>query len=124
MTVPVTGLLYDAYDEASYHSHNLYITTWDGQPVHSHHIKGITSFDVGHEHRYSGTTERAPSGISHTHRYFTYTTINSGHKHVIKGVTGPDIPLPGGGHYHEFSGVTTVDGATPHRHQYSGRTSM
>ncbi|WP_439644833.1 hypothetical protein [Caldalkalibacillus mannanilyticus] len=42
----------------------------------------------------------------------------------MRGVTGPVIFLPGGGHYHEFSGVTSVDGAIPHRHKYSGHTSL
>ena len=38
--------------------------------------------------------------------------------------TGPAIPLPNGGHYHESSGFTTVNGTNPHRHSYSGRTSL
>ena len=39
------------------------------------------------------------------------------------GVTGPAIELTNGGHVHEFAGRTFVSGATPHAHQYSGRTS-
>lgn len=46
------------------------------------------------------------------------------HQHVINGVTGPAIALPNGGHYHEFSGETTVDGRIAHRHRYEGRTSL
>lgn len=121
--VPVTGFMYHSDGDNPFHSHNLYITTWDSKPVHIHHFRGDTSFDVGHKHRYAGTTEPAPSGVQHSHRYFTFTTFDAGHKHVIKGVTGPAVPLLGGGHYHEFSGITTVDGVTPHRHKYSGRTS-
>lgn len=120
--IPVTGLLYDSGESPS-HSHILYITSWDGRPIHTHQFKGVTSFDVGHNHRYAGTTEPAPSGVQHTHRYFTFTTFDDEHKHSIRGVTGPAIASSGGGHFHEFSGVTTVDGAIPHRHKYSGRTS-
>lgn len=123
MVIPVSGFLYESESSDPMHSHQLYITTWDGMPVHTHEFKGITSFDVGHSHRYAGTTEPAPSGVQHTHRYFTFTSIDERHRHQIRGITGPAIPLPNGGHYHEFSGVTTVDGATPHRHRYSGRTS-
>lgn len=51
------------------------------------------------------------------------TSINEGHRHEIRGVTGPAIPLSSGGHYHNFQGVTSVDGAHPHTHKYSGKTS-
>jgi len=51
------------------------------------------------------------------------TTFNDGHKHEIRGMKCPAIPLPGGGHYHNFHGVTTVNGAHPHSHKYSGNTS-
>jgi hypothetical protein len=121
--IPLTGVLYHSDGDDTLHSHNLYIMTWDGRPVHTHEFKGVTSFNVGHDHRYAGTTKPAPSGIQHTHRYTTFTTFDAEHRHVIRGITGPAIPLPGGGHYHEFSGVTPVDGATPHRHRYEGRTS-
>lgn len=105
------------------HSHSLYIMSWDGKPVHVHHISGVTSFADGHHHKYVGTTAPALSGVPHTHQYFTFTSVNDGHRHEIRGVTGPDIPLPNGGHFHEFHGVTTVSGRTPHSHSYSGRTS-
>ncbi|RYL94293.1 hypothetical protein EWI07_05550 [Sporolactobacillus sp. THM7-4] len=62
-------------------------------------------------------------GVPHTHRYFTFTSFDDGHRHEIRGVTGPAVPLPDGGHYHEFSGTTTVNGATPHSHKYAGNTS-
>ncbi|WP_202077803.1 YmaF family protein [Caldalkalibacillus salinus] len=121
--VPVTGYLCAFTGDGDTHTHSLYVTTWDGQPVHTHQFKGVTSFDVGHNHRYAGTTEPAPSGVQHTHRYFTFTSIDARHKHVIRGTTGPAIPLPNGGHYHEFSGMTSVNGETPHSHRYSGKTS-
>jgi hypothetical protein len=124
MYIPVSGFMYDSDDSNPMHSHQLYITSWDGQPIHTHEFKGNTSFDDGHRHRYAGTTEPAPSGIQHTHKYFTFTSVDNRHNHQIRGITGPAIPLGSGGHFHEFSGFTTVDGTTPHRHRYSGRTSL
>jgi hypothetical protein len=126
LEIPVSGFMYHSDDSDPMHSHQLFITQWDGRPVpaHVHEFRGVTSFDVGHNHRYAGTTEPAPSGVPHTHRYFTFTSVDDRHRHEIHGVTGPAIQLPNGGHYHEFSGFTTVNGANPHRHGYSGRTSL
>jgi len=127
MEIPVTGYMYHSDDSDPMHSHYVYITSWDGRQMqmstHVHEFRGATTFDMGHNHRFTGRTEPAPSGVQHTHRYFTFTTIDDGHTHQIRGITGPAIPLPGGGHYHEFSGVTTVGGLMPHSHRYSGRTS-
>lgn len=105
------------------HSHEMFLVMWDGTALHTHHFSGVTSYDVGHSHSYAGTTAPAPTGVPHTHKYYTVTSRDNGHTHVLEGVTGPDIPLPGGGHYHFFSGYTTVDGAVPHSHAYSGRTT-
>ncbi|GIN37179.1 YmaF family protein [Heyndrickxia oleronia] len=121
--IPVTGFMVHSPDSNNDHSHILYLTTWDGRPLHKHNFSGVTSFNVGHEHRYAGTTEPAPTGVPHTHKYFTITSLDDGHKHEIRGVTGPAIPMTGGGHYHNFHGVTTVNGARPHSHKYTGRTS-
>jgi hypothetical protein len=55
-------------------------------------------------------------------RMYTETTFNDGHTHFIRGTTGEAIPIPGGGHYHYFEGVTTVNGRHPHAHEYQGRT--
>lgn len=123
MEIPITGFVVHSGDDDSSHSHKLYITSWDRQPVHVHHFAGITSFDVGHDHHYAGTTAPAPSGVPHTHAYAAETTFNAGHLHIIRGVTGPAIPLPGGGHIHHFEGFTTVNGEMPHRHHYAGETS-
>jgi hypothetical protein len=120
--IPIQGYLVESNDHESNHSHKLYITSWDGRPVHVHPFSGTTSFDVGHDHQYIGVTEPAPSGIQHVHGYFANTSFNDGHIHFISGTTGPAIDLPGGGHYHLFEGYTTVNGATPHRHKYSGST--
>lgn len=123
MEIPVTGFIFHSGDsEDSPHSHRLYITSWNGRPVHVHDFGGVTSFDMGHRHQYAGRTEPAPSGVQHTHGYFVATSVDDGHTHVIRGKTGPAIPIAGGGHYHPFEGVTTVNGANPHAHHYAGRT--
>jgi hypothetical protein len=124
--IPVSGFIYesDGAHSDSQHSHVLYLTHWDGRPVHVHDFEGITSFDVGHRHEYEGTTEPAPSGVPHTHRYHTLTSFDDGHKHEIRGTTGPALPVPGGGHIHRFEGVTSVNGDTPHEHSYWGETSV
>ncbi|WP_102345156.1 YmaF family protein [Bacillus sp. Marseille-P3661] len=124
MGIPVSGYMYHLDDSDPYHSHRLYITSWDGKPIHTHNFSGVTSYDVGHNHKYVGRTEPAASGVQHTHRYFTFTSIDDGHEHIIQGVTGPAIFLPNGGHIHEFNGMTTVDGQTPHYHRYSGKTNF
>ncbi|GMA59941.1 YmaF family protein [Alicyclobacillus fastidiosus] len=119
----VYGLVYEPdHSESDTHSHEIYLITWDGRPLHTHGFCGITTLNVGHRHAYSGFTQPAPSGVPHTHLYSTITTLNDGHRHRISGRTGPAIPLPSGGHIHYFSGITTVDGRTPHTHTYSGTT--
>ncbi|MEH7307546.1 YmaF family protein [Neobacillus drentensis] len=124
MEIPITGFIIHSTDSnSSEHSHHLYLTSWNGAPIHRHHFSGVTSFIGGHDHKYAGTTEPAPTGVQHSHKYFTVTSLNDGHKHEIRGVTGPAISLPGGGHYHKFQGVTTVNGDHPHSHKYSGTTS-
>ncbi|TFE27225.1 YmaF family protein [Cohnella luojiensis] len=122
MDIPVTGFVFHSGDDDPHHSHKLYITSWDGRPVHVHPFEGITSFDVGHQHHYAGVTESAPSGVQHSHGYYAVTSFNDGHTHTISGRTGPVIPLPNGGHYHYFEGYTTVNGRIPHTHMYQGNT--
>lgn len=122
MEIAVTGFIVHSGDSDPDHSHKLYITSWDGNPVHVHAFAGETSFDDGHSHPYSGWTEAAPTGVPHVHRYFTNAAVVNGHSHVIRGVTGQAIPIMGGGHYHLFEGFTTVDGVRPHSHSYRGST--
>ena len=121
----VFGVVYhrDGHDDDDQHTHQMYLISWDGEALHVHNFAGVTSYNVGHRHRYLGTTEPAPSGVPHTHAYYTETSFDDGHRHVIRGCTGPAIPLPGGGHYHLFRGYTTVDGRIPHTHYYCGKTS-
>ncbi|MDB5084076.1 MAG: hypothetical protein JWN30_962 [Bacilli bacterium] len=120
----VSGVVYDSGEyQSDSHAHEIFLITWDGRQLHTHGFAGITSFDVGHRHHYAGMTSPAPSRVQHTHHYSTVTTLNDGHTHFISGVTGPAIPVPSGGHIHLFEGVSTINGRTPHRHSYSGRTS-
>lgn len=124
LEISITGFVVCSDDSDSEHSHELYITSWDGRPVytHVHAFAGNTSFDVGHYHHYAGVTEPAPSRIEHVHNYYAETSFNDGHSHTIRGTTGPAIPLPEGGHFYRFEGYTTVNGMTPHSHSYCGNT--
>ncbi|MNW45596.1 YmaF family protein [compost metagenome] len=122
MEIPITGFVHCSDDSDGQHSHKLYITSWNGRPVHVHSFSGVTSFDVGHAHKYAGVTEPAPTGVPHVHVYHTQTTFNDGHIHLIRGTTGNAIPLPNGGHFHYFEGVTSINGAIPHTHSYQGKT--
>ncbi|WP_312889225.1 hypothetical protein [Desertibacillus haloalkaliphilus] len=61
--IPITGLIFSD-GEGSLHSHHLYITIWDGKSLHTHELKAVTSFDVGHDHRYAATTEPSRSVFS------------------------------------------------------------
>lgn len=123
MEIPVEGFLYEN-EMGGAHTHELYLTSWGGRPVHVHNFAGVTTIDVGHRHHYAGTTAPAPSGVPHTHAYETITSFDDGHTHLIRGVTGPAIPVQGGGHIHYFQGVTTVNGQIPHAHRYSGQTGI
>ncbi|MBE3595895.1 MAG: hypothetical protein IMW86_02505 [Hydrogenibacillus sp.] len=125
METQVTGFLYEK-EEGGMHAHELILTSWGGRPVHVHvhAFAGVTSTDLGHHHRYAGTTAPAPSGVPHTHRYEVVTSFDDGHSHVIRGVTGPAVPVPGGGHIHYFEGVTTASGAVLHTHHYRGYTRV
>lgn len=122
MDIPITGFVVHSHNGDSDHSHKLYITSWDGRPVHVHPFSGVTSYDYGHNHHYAGMTESAPSGVPHVHNYYAQTSFDAHHSHIIRGTTGPAIPLPGGGHYHHFEGYTTVNGSHPHAHAYNGNT--
>ncbi|MCY9589825.1 hypothetical protein PC41400_16530 [Paenibacillus chitinolyticus] len=122
MKIPVTGFVMDSGDDDAHHSHKLFITSWNGTPVHVHAFSGITSIEDGHSHEYASWTAPAPTGVPHVHGYHTETSLNQGHIHMIQGTTGPAIDLPGGGHYHLFEGYTTINGSHPHSHAYSGRT--
>ncbi|TMV46299.1 hypothetical protein FE783_26805 [Paenibacillus mesophilus] len=121
MKIPVTGFVMDSGDD-DHHSHRLYITSWDGRPVHVHPFSGVTSISDGHSHQYASWTAPAPSGVPHVHDYQVTTSFDFGHTHHIQGTTGPAVPLLGGGHYHLFEGFTTINGRHPHSHAYGGRT--
>lgn len=74
--IPVTGLMYDS-DENPSHSHILYITSWNGRPVHTHQFKGVTSFDEEHKHSIRGVTGPAVavSGGGHFHEFSKHHQI-------------------------------------------------
>lgn len=96
MDIPITGLIFHSPNSNldSEHSHVLYLTSWDGRPLHKHHFSGVTSFNVGHEHRYAGTTKPAPSGVPHTHEYFTVTSFDDGHNMKFEGSQDRQLPCP------------------------------
>ena len=52
LEIPVSGFMYHSDDSDPMHSHQLFITQWDGRPVpaHVHEFRGVTSFDAGHNH--------------------------------------------------------------------------
>jgi hypothetical protein len=60
MKIPVTGFVMDSGDGDTLHSHKLYITSWNGRPVHVHAFSGVTSIDDGHSHQYASWTAPAP----------------------------------------------------------------
>ena len=124
MDIPVYGfVIHEDGDSNGAHRHEMYLMTSDGRVLHVHEFSGFTSHDVGHHHQYAGTTNPAPNTPNHAHDYETYISFDDGHRHLIRGRTGPAIPLSTGGHIHFFEGITTVNGAIPHYHRYSGRTS-
>lgn len=89
MDIPVTGfVVHSGGEDDPHHAHRLYITSWDGRPVHVHPFSGTTSYDAGHRHHYAGMTEPAPSGVQHVHGYFAVTSFDDGHSHTIRGTTG------------------------------------
>ena len=47
MKIPVTGFVMDSGDDDAQHSHKLYITSWNGRPVHVHAFSGVTSINDG-----------------------------------------------------------------------------
>lgn len=98
------------------HSHDFHI--------HLHLMRGFTTFDLDHCHKFCGKTDYARSGVQHVHYYSIYTSFDRGHSHLIYGYTGPAIFLPDGRHYHLFQGRTSVDGSIPHSHEYFGATSL
>ncbi|PDO09550.1 MAG: hypothetical protein BLM47_12035 [Candidatus Reconcilbacillus cellulovorans] len=109
------------------HAHPFYLEWWNlyrPPDAHEHNMSGVTSYDVGHHHRYAGMTEPADDVPGHVHAYAFETSFDDGHTHRIRGVTGPAIPLPDGRHYHVFGGVTTVAGRVPHSHRYGGATDV
>ncbi|SFT09266.1 YmaF family protein [Paenibacillus sp. BC26] len=126
MKIPISGFIFDSGEDDSLHAHKLFITSWDGNPrqVHIHSLSGMTTVNDGHSHQYVNWTAPSPTGVPHVHSYNTVTFVSQGHTHTLQGTTGPAVPLPNGGHYHQFEGFTTVDGRNPHSHGYNGQTGV
>lgn len=57
----------------------------------------------------------------HVHEYSDSTEVADAHQHVMRGVTGPAIPLPNGSHYHVMRGLTSWQDL--HYHCYCVNTS-
>ncbi len=45
--IPVTGFMVHSPDSNNDHSHILYLTTWDGRPLHKHNFSGVTHLMLG-----------------------------------------------------------------------------
>ena len=90
MDTPVYGfVIHEDGDSNGVHRHEMYLMTWDGRVLHVHEFSGFTSHDVGHHHRYAGTTNPAPNTPNHAHDYETITSFDDGHRHLIRGRTAP-----------------------------------
>jgi hypothetical protein len=111
------------------------------KPHHAHIYYAKTTESKGHYHFIDGIT-RVVNGNSydrHFHLYRGITSMSNNHYHRYYGKTGPAIPLPDGGHYHEFEertyynydepleiefgGVIYGDPSRPkHDHRFKGKT--
>jgi hypothetical protein len=56
----------------------------------------------------------------HVHDYSDETEDANGHDHMMRGVTGPLIPMPNGSHYHCMRGITSWQDS--HYHCYCVNT--
>ena len=91
-------------------------------PEHAHFFETRVSRVRGHTHMMMGITSGVVGGLdNHRHQYHGWISVDAGHNHAFSGVTGPAIPLRGGGHTHEIMGHTSYDFA--HSHTYATRTS-
>src|SRR5690625_4619108 len=100
MHYPISWYMYNQAQKTTFQGHFHDSHPWQWKESHIHELAGGTSAEVGHMHEFVGTTEPALSGVAHTHEYLTTTHFIDGHRHVIRGRTGPAIPLQGGGHFH------------------------
>lgn len=91
------------------------------EKLHNHYFRGITSYDDGHVHGYSGITSNNPDVPSHIHYMAGNTTLNDGHVHYYAIFTGPEVEF-NGGHYHHYRGITRI--ADRHVHYLYGLTSV
>ncbi|XMB85673.1 YmaF family protein [Mycoplasmatota bacterium WC44] len=85
---------------------------------HVHNYVGNTYVSVGHTHKFNNVTSTSPNVKGHYHKYYTLTSIDNNHYHVMEGRTQPAVYLSDGRHQHEINATTSVDGSTPHSHDY------
>lgn len=85
---------------------------------HTHGFVGVTSNDECHIHYFSGCTSEGDNKPHHKHRIKGKTTCCNGHEHHFCMETSYDIPLPGGGHTHNFMGKVECEHC--HSHMMKG----
>ncbi|QVK21393.1 hypothetical protein KHQ82_03490 [Mycoplasmatota bacterium] len=91
--------------------------------MHTHRFKGITSTERLHYHNFHDVTYLAPNVRQHHHAYYTYTTQDFNHKHLMLGITGPALYRQDGSHTHRLQSLTSINGGKPHYHEFRVITS-
>jgi hypothetical protein len=89
--------------------------------MHTHQYQGISSFNSGHFHYYTGTTSPSPDTLGHVHILEGETVLSDNHVHHYKITSEPAIHS-GKGHYHNYRGNTDITNS--HLHMIAGSTSM
>ncbi|XMB67705.1 YmaF family protein [Mycoplasmatota bacterium zrk1] len=91
--------------------------------MHTHRFKGITSTERLHYHNFHDVTYLAPNVRQHHHAYYTYTTQDFNHKHLMLGITGPALYRQDGSHTHRLQSLTSINGGKSHYHEFRVITS-
>jgi len=89
--------------------------------LHSHYFRGVTSYNDGHIHRYSGTTSQDRDTPGHVHTMTGETTFEDGHVHSYSLMTGAPIPVANG-HTHYYKAATAFNDG--HTHNLTGYTTV
>ncbi len=90
--------------------------------MHTHEFRGVTVYEDGHLHLFSGVTSASPNVPGHTHTIAGVTTTDSGHAHRFAFQSGEPTYVDSVGykHYHDYVGST--NSAVGHSHGMSGTT--
>ena len=99
--IPVTGFMVHSPDSIMIILIFLYLTTWDGRPLHKHNFSGVTHLMLGMNIDMLVRQSQHPQEFHIPTNILLLLSLDDGHKHEIRGVTGPAIPITGGGHYHK-----------------------